>query len=66
MNSPTVTYSPLPDAAPGGELNALAAVYRFVLDCHAKKKAARGTHPDGRDSAKEFDHACAAGPIIQE
>jgi hypothetical protein len=32
-----ILYSPRRDVTPDGELNALAAVYRFILDCHAKK-----------------------------
>jgi hypothetical protein len=35
-----VTYVPRPDATPKDELSALAAVYRFLLDCHAKKGVA--------------------------
>jgi hypothetical protein len=35
-----VTYVPRPDATPKDELSALAAAYRFVLDCHAKKGVA--------------------------
>ena len=37
---PQVTYVPLPDATPERELNALAAVYRFILNRHVEKKAA--------------------------
>jgi hypothetical protein len=40
MNSSSpITYTRRPDAALGAELNALAGVYRFILDCHAKKQA---------------------------
>jgi hypothetical protein len=35
-----VNYTPLPDASPESELDALAAVYAFVLEAHAKKEAA--------------------------
>ena len=38
MNSPRITYTSRPDATPEAELNVLANVYRFILDCHAKKK----------------------------
>lgn len=51
-----VTYTPRPDATPEGELNALASVYRFILDCNAKKKAARLGDPD---DAKEIKNDCA-------
>jgi hypothetical protein len=40
MDRPRVTYTPRSDATPEGELNVLANVYRFILDCHAKKMAA--------------------------
>jgi hypothetical protein len=40
MDSPRITYTPRPDATPEAELNVLANVYRFILDCHAKKIAA--------------------------
>jgi hypothetical protein len=30
--SPSVTYTPRPDASPEGELTALANIYRFLLD----------------------------------
>jgi hypothetical protein len=36
-----IIYIPRPDATPKAELDALAAAYRFILDCHAKKKAAK-------------------------
>lgn len=35
----SIRYSPRPDATPEGERVALAAVYRYVTDCAAKKKA---------------------------
>jgi hypothetical protein len=38
MDSPRITYTSRPDATPEAELNVLANVYRFILDCHAKKK----------------------------
>ena len=43
MANPTVSYSPRPDISTEAELDTLAGVYRFILDCHAKKKAAVGT-----------------------
>jgi hypothetical protein len=39
MDSPHIAYTSRPDATPGAEVNVLASVYRFILDCHAKKKA---------------------------
>ena len=53
MNSPRFTYTSRPDATPEAELSALAAVYRFILDCHAKKMAAEpAPEPDGHDGTK--------------
>ena len=48
MSNPPIFYTPRPDATPEGELNALASVYRFILDCHAKKIAAE---PDSCNGA---------------
>ena len=48
MGEPAVTYSPRPDTTPEGELDALAAVYWFILDCHAKKMA---VEPDSCNDA---------------
>jgi hypothetical protein len=51
-----ITYTPRPDAAPEAELDALASVYRFILDFHTKKKANKLTpEPVGRDDVKELD-----------
>ena len=38
MPETSVRYTPRPDSTLEGELRALANVYRFILDCHAKKK----------------------------
>jgi hypothetical protein len=63
MDRPRVTYTPRSDATPEGELNRLANVYRFILDCHAKKMAAEpALAPDSRNDAaivrytKEVSH----------
>jgi hypothetical protein len=53
MNSPRITYVQRPDATPEAELNVLANVYRFILECHGKKMAAEpAPEPDGRDGTK--------------
>ena len=53
MSSPRITYTQRSDATLEAELNVLANVYRFILDCHAKKKAVVPTpEPDGRDGTK--------------
>jgi hypothetical protein len=33
-------YAPRPDATPKAELDALANVYRFILDCKAERSSA--------------------------
>jgi len=57
MNSSRITYAPHPDATPEAELDALASVYRFVLDCgdarraeKMEKAAGRLPSPDGHDT----------------
>jgi hypothetical protein len=41
-----ITYAPRPDATPEVELDALAAIYRVLLDAHDRKNAAPVSHPD--------------------
>ncbi len=48
MSSPRIIYTSRPDATLEAELNVLANVYRFILDCHAKKLAAE---PDNCNDA---------------
>jgi hypothetical protein len=38
-DTPRIRYTSRPDTTPETELNALATVYRFILDCHTKKMA---------------------------
>jgi hypothetical protein len=47
-----ISYTPRPDATEKAQLNALASVYRFILDSRAKKNAAGVTSTNGGD-AKE-------------
>ena len=53
MDKPSITYAPRPDATPEAEIGALANVYRYVLDCRAKKKAALESRP--HDARKDQD-----------
>ena len=46
MSSPNVRYKPRPEATPEVAVDALSNVYRFILNCRAKKKAARPGGPD--------------------
>ena len=57
MDRPRVTYTPRSDATPEAELNVLANVYRFILDCHAKKMAAEpAPEPDSCNDAAVVRH----------
>ncbi len=58
MNSPHIAYTSRPGSTPEAEKDALAAVYKFVLDCHSKK---RGRLPDksGPDDTERSENACA-------
>ena len=47
---PSITYTARPDATTEVERNALATVYKFILDCCANKKA---TRPGGPYDAEE-------------
>jgi len=46
MTSPRVTYAARHDSTAEAEQSALANVYRFVLDRHARKEAAPESRPD--------------------
>jgi hypothetical protein len=54
VDKPTIAYTPLPNATPESELDALVAVYAFVLEAHAKKKAATPSGPE--NGVKENHH----------
>jgi hypothetical protein len=53
MNSTHITYTRRSDATSEAEVAALGAIYKFVLDCHAKKEAAPESRPD--DARKDQD-----------
>ena len=55
MDKPRLVYVLREDATPEGELAALADVYRFVLERHEKKKAARAD--GGEEEGAEHGHA---------
>jgi hypothetical protein len=61
MTSARITYSPREDVPPASELDTLAAVYAFILQCRADKKAA-GTS-GGEDDGKGVDHVPANASI---
>ena len=58
MSEPLVTYEPQPDTKSESELATLASVYRFVLDCHAKKEATRPGSPDAAKEIKNDSRHC--------
>jgi hypothetical protein len=58
-----ISYTPCPDATPESELDALAAVYAFVLEAHARKKAAVPSGPE--NGVKEDLHVHTRGSIPQ-
>jgi hypothetical protein len=55
VSAPRITYVPRPNATQEAQLNALGSVYRFILDCRAKKNAAGVTSTNGYD-AKGLQH----------
>lgn len=66
MSDPRIAYAPRPDTTAEAELNALAGVYRFILDCHAKKNAAGVTSTNGDDAKKgSLKHEVRANSSIQ-
>lgn len=59
MSSSRITYTPRPDATPEGELNALTAVYAFILRCSEARRAEeleKGTRPGAPDDAKGLEN----------
>ncbi len=67
MSSPHITYATRPDSTPEAEISALGNVYRYILDCHAKKNAAGVTSTNGDDAKKgSLKHEVRAKLSIQE
>jgi hypothetical protein len=52
VDNSRVTYTPRPDATPEGELNALANIYKFVLDSAHKNAAGRTTTNGGDEKER--------------
>ncbi len=53
MNKSNVIYAPRSDATAESELSALAAVYAFILEAHASKKATKQSSQDDAQGDKE-------------
>jgi hypothetical protein len=47
-----IIYQPRQDAAPEAERATLANIYRFIIDCHAKRNAASVSSTNGGDAMK--------------
>jgi hypothetical protein len=60
-NKGRINYTPLPDATSESELDALVAVYAFVLEAHAKKEAAASSGL--ANGVKEEQYAHTRGSI---
>jgi len=56
MDKPTIAYIPLPGATPEGELDALVAIYAFVREADAKKKAAASSGPESGVKEEQYAH----------
>jgi hypothetical protein len=62
---PKIVYRPRPGATPEAEIDALASIYRFVLNCGARRRAEEkeaATRPGGPDDAEESKNARTAEP----
>ena len=53
MDNARLTYTPLADATPERELDALVAVFKFILQCDENRKAADLT--GDRNEVKEVE-----------
>jgi hypothetical protein len=52
VGKPSVTYAPRSDATTKAELDALANIYRFILDCRAKTRVTEpASDPDSSNDA---------------
>ena len=60
-NNLRISYRPLPDATPQSELEALAAVYSFLIQSHENRKAA--ATGGGNDQEKGGEGDCMPGPL---
>ena len=61
MDNTHLTYTPLPEATPESELDALAAVFAFVLECHERRKVADST--GDRNEVKEDEDVDPTGSL---
>jgi hypothetical protein len=58
VDSTRIIYAPRLGATPEGEVAELASAYRFLLDCHAKKKGGPAiTSDNGTKSIEDSANA---------
>jgi len=62
VDKPVVAYSERANALPETEIAVLANIYKFVLDCHAKKESAPESRPD--DPERRSDEFRAKTTIL--
>jgi hypothetical protein len=55
VSEPAVFYEPRPGTTPESELSTLASVYKFVFDCHAKKRPTPESRPDDAKERSQDD-----------
>jgi hypothetical protein len=56
VSAPRITYVPRSDATFENDLDALVAVYEFILQCHESRKVADPTgDPNEAKEDKDFD-----------
>jgi hypothetical protein len=53
VDKPRIAYAPRANALAKTEIAVLANIYKFALDCHAKREATRPSSPD--DPEKRSD-----------
>ena len=61
-----IVYAPRPDATSEGELNALASIYRFILDRHAKKEDYPTTSDPEPDAAVRVKYGEEVSHVEQQ
>ena len=64
MGDPAISYAPRPDATPEAELDTLASVYEFILDCHVTKKAG-GSNAGHEEKGTKHDLPVSASLLRQ-
>jgi len=67
MGSPSGRYKPLLESTQEVDVDALSNVYRLILNCHAKRKAAETTPElDSRNDVRKGNDARTAAPRVPQ